>query len=127
MMKNCNNGSLSIFYEHITDISIVIDEKKCNMFNIIFGEKNIGHIELEIIKNEIEIKNIFLDSEYRKKNISASAIAYLLEILGARYAPLNPIIYFKQLESIAEKLNFHKIKKDNYYIYKRLCRLKKFT
>ena len=34
---------------------------------------------------------------------------------------------FKQLESIAEKLEFHKIKKDNYYIYKRLCRLKKFT
>jgi hypothetical protein len=81
---------------------------------------------LEIITYEIEIKHILLEPNHRKKNISASAIAYLLEILGARYAPLNPIIFFKQLESMAEKLLFHKIKHGDTFIYKRLCRLKKF-
>ena len=108
-------------------MAITIYEKKNNLFYIYFNEKKIGHIELEIIDYEIEIKHIELDVDHRNKKLSAPAIAYLLEILGARYAPLNPIIFFKQLESIAEKLEFYKIKKENHYIYKRLCRLKKFT
>jgi RimJ/RimL family protein N-acetyltransferase len=127
MTNNSNDGALSKFYEHIIHMSITIDEKKNNLFYIYFNEKKIGYIELEIIDYEIEIKHIELDTTHRNKKLSAPAIAYLLEILGARYAPLNPIIFFKQLESIAEKLEFHKIKKDNYYIYKRLCRLKKFA
>jgi RimJ/RimL family protein N-acetyltransferase len=125
MTQNCNDGPLSKFYDQVINMSIIIDNNKNNLFNIIINGKNIGHIELEIITHEIEIKHIELDPSHRKKNISASAIAQLLEILGARYAPLNPIIFFKQLESIAEKLLFHKIKHKDEFIYKRLCRLKK--
>jgi hypothetical protein len=126
MTQNCNDGPLSKFYDHVIHISIIIDTNKNNLFHIMFDDNNIGHIELEIVAYEIEIKHIHLDPKHRKKNISASAVAYLLEILGARYAPLNPIIFFKQLESIAEKLSFHKIKHGDIFIYKRLCRLKKF-
>jgi hypothetical protein len=126
MTHNSNDGALSKFYNNIIHMAITIDEKKNNLFYIYFNEKKIGHIELEIIDYEIEIKHIELDVAHRNKKRSAPAIAYLLEILGARYSPLNPIIFFKQLESIAEKLEFYKIKKEGHYIYKRLCRLKKF-
>jgi hypothetical protein len=121
---NCKDGALSKFYDQAINLSIVIDKNKSNVFHIYLHSNIIGHIKLEIISYEIEIKHIELDSKHQKQKLSTPAIAQLLEILGARYAPLNPIIFFKQLEFIAEKLDFHKIKHKDEFIYKRLCRIK---
>ena len=125
MTHNSKDGALSKFYDQVINLSIVIDKNKSNLFHIYLHSQIIGHIKLEIISYEIEIKHIELDPKHQKQKISTPAIAQLLEILGARYAPLNPIIFFKQLESIAEKLEFHKIKHKDIFIYKRLCRIKK--
>jgi len=148
-IHNSNDGALSIFYEEMKHLSGILEN---NIFTIYWSDNNnisnnnisnnkignnkigdnkIGHIEL-IIGDEIEIKHILLDLKYRSKqhsikHISSASIAYLLEILGARYAPFNPMVVFKHLEHIASKLEFHKIKYKEEFIYKRLCRLQKYT
>jgi len=109
---NCGNS----IYDPTISLS-TIDEKK---YAIDKSGNTIGYIELSISDGgKIEITHIFLEPQYRDKKISTAVISQLLEILGARYAPLNPIVFFKHLAHIAAKLHFQ----PNEKIYSRLCRV----
>jgi hypothetical protein len=117
--KNSNDGILSKYYDIIIHLNL---EMKGNNFDIYYKEAIIGKVELNIIQSEIEMKHIEIEAPHRKKGIATAAIAYIMEILAARYAPVNPFIYFisdERVNTIAVRLHFYKYG-DN---FKRLCRI----
>jgi hypothetical protein len=96
-------ASLSLQFEDKSSVDIHLDGN------------NIGNIKLNLahlIDNIIILDHIEIKSEYRKKELSTHSIFLLMDILGAKYAPDNPILkfkYVKQMFNIAYKLEFQKI------------------
>lgn len=117
---NSKDGPLSKYYNIV--IRLNIDIRNNNHFDIYYDDNKIGNIELGIIQSEIEIKHIEINESYRKKGLGTASVAYVLEILGARYAPINPFIYFihnNNMNSIIINLHFQKSANS----FRRLCRI----
>jgi ribosomal protein S18 acetylase RimI-like enzyme len=96
--------------------------KKINTFDIFKMDKKIGHIEIDIIGTEINLLSIEIDNIERPYAINA--VIQLMQILSARYAPINPTILIDAklnviYKSIIKKLNF--VKQNN--VFKRPCRV----
>ena len=75
--------------------------------------------------NIIILDNIEIDQKYRKKDISIHAVFLLMDILGAKYAPDNPILKFKfvkQMFNIAYKLEFQNKSHGNDSYFEKMCR-----
>ena len=130
--KNTNDGPLSSYYHTLNTLSIYFtSENELEIDNTIDGKTTkIGKILLKFstctstnISSEIEIKHIELNSTSQNKKIGTASIAQLLEILAARTAPYNIMVFFiSKLENmikIAHNLHFHK--QDDKF--SRLCRV----
>ena len=128
--KNNNDGPLSPYFNVLKHIYLISDTEleiyefgnECN--KIKDTKIKIGKISLVFHKNqEIEIKHIELDKIYQNKKIGTAAIAQVLEILAARTAPLNIMVFFisklENMQKIGHNLKFHKQGDE----FSRLCRI----
>ena len=114
----------NIIFPHFGIPSVIADNipmrlqlgKKINTFDVVKNGVKTGHISVDIIGTEINIKDIEIDD--------INAFIQLMQILSARYAPINPTIIIG--ENIDAKLN-HIIKQLNFTkqnnIFKRPCRI----
>ena len=97
--------------------------KKVNTFDVFKMDKKIGHIEIDIIGIEVNLLSIEIDNDHKQSH-AIEAIVQLMQIVSARYAPINPTILIDVklnviYKSIIKKLNF--IKQNN--VFKRPCRM----